>query len=190
MEKGLKTLHNVSRTVTRREQRRDSHDPADHDDAQHDATAVGSRYHRGPSSLMSHPEDNNPLEGDTLIGDTLIEEPIHPHVSQPSYKTKRDELSYSRVVGVEEQRLRSYSINAEDRPGRYPNSGPIPHHSYSPPRSYSTSSSATIFSPVSATAPPPHQQTLPGISSLDGMDGILHARPQMPPILRQPVTTH
>lgn len=185
MEKGLKTLHNVSRTVTRREQRRDSHDPADQDDVQHDTTAVGTGYRRGPSSLMSHPEDSNPLEGDTLI-----EDPIHAHGSQPSYKTTREELSYSRVGGVKEQRLRSYSINAEDRPGRYPTSGPIPPHSYSPPRSYSTSSNASIFSPVSATAPPQHQQTLPGISSLDGMDGILHARPQIPPILRQPVTTH
>lgn len=187
MEKGLKTLNTVSRTVARREQRRDSHDPADHDDPQHDPSVVGTGYHRGPSSLMSHPEDGNiPLDGDTLI-----EEQLPPHLSQPPYKTTRDELPYARVGGAEEQRHRSYSINGDERQGRYSNTGAIPSHPYTtPPRTYSTSSSATNFTPVSATAPPQHQQTLPGISSLDGMDEILHPRPQMPPILRQPVTTH
>lgn len=190
MEKGLKTLNNVSRTVTRREQHRDSHDPADHDDPQHDPTVVKTGYRRGPSSsLMSHPEDGSIA----LEGDTLIEEPPHPHLPQTSYKPMRDDcpLPYSRVGGAEEQRVHPYSISGEDRQGRYSNAGPIPAHPYTPPRTYSTSSSATNFTPVSATAPPQHQQTLPGISSLDGMDGILHPRQPMPPMLRQqPVTTH
>lgn len=185
MEKGLKTLLNVSRTVARREQRRDSHDPADHDDPQHEPTMGGTGYRRGPSSLMSLPEESS----NALEGDTLIEEP--PHASHLPYNAMRDDLSYSRV-GAEEKRLHSYSISGEDRPARYGNGVPIPTHPYNPPsRSYSTSSSATTFTPVSATAPSQHQQTLPRISSLDGMDGILNARPQIPPILRpQPVTTH
>lgn len=176
MEKGLKTLQNVSRNVTRREHHRDSHDPADHDDPQYDPIMGGTGYH-------SHAEES--ING--LEGDTLIEEPRH--APQPSYNAMRDELSYSRV-GAEEKRLQSYSISGEDRPARYGNGAPMPTHPYNTPsRSYSTSSSATTFTPVSATAPPQHQQTLPRISSLDGMDGILNARP--PPILRpQPVTTH
>lgn len=184
MEKGLKTLNNVSRTVARREQHRGSHDPADHDDPQNDPSVVPTGYRRGPSSsLMSHPEDGSMA----LEGDTLTEEPLHQHLPQTSYSP----LPYSRVGGAEEQRVRPYSMSGEDRPGRYSNAGPIPTHSYTPPRTYSTSSSATNFTPVSATAPPQHQQTLPGISSLDVMDGILHPRQSMPPILRQqPVTTH
>ena len=187
MEKGLKTLNNVSRTAARREQHQGSHDPADHDDPQHDPTVVTTGYRRGPSSsLMSHPEDGSIA----LEGDTLIEEPLHQHLPQTSYTPMRDD-SYSRVGGAEEQRVRPYSISGEGRKGPYSNAGPVPTHSYTPPRTYSTSSSATNFTPVSATAPPQHQQTLPGISSLDGMDGILHPRPSMAPILRQqPVTTH
>lgn len=180
MEKGLKTLNNVSRTVARREQHQGSHDPADHDDPHHEPSVVTTGSRRGPSSsLISHPEDGSI----TFEVDTLIEEPLHQHLPQTSYSP----LPYPRVGGADEQRVPPFSISGEERQRRYSNTGPLPARSYTPPRTYSTTSSATTFSPLLTTAPPQHPHNLPGISSLDE---ILHSGPQMPPMRQQPVTTH
>lgn len=168
MEKGFKTLLNLGRTVIRKERNQgsqDSTDPGRHNDA-----------------LVIEDDSSSSSE----LGHEELPPQQQPQLPQLPYVGREDQMSpYPGVSSVEDQRHRAYSISREDTripysAGGVSNSTP----SYTPTRSFSTASIATIFSPVSATAPQQHsgQPMLPGFRSLANIASMM----QSPP----PVTTH
>lgn len=140
MEKGLKNLQNANRTLVKKERNQpvqedgfnDSGLPMD-DTATNNATDVSSEMGR---------DDQHPFLD-------ASDEHIQAHSGRGEEQQQQ-----------QQQQSSSYSHNRDSQMSFYPTEIPSSTRSYTPHRTFSTTSSASTFTPVSATS-----TTLPPIRS-------------------------